>query len=432
MSLAPAFPVHESLMRAIKIGSLVVWSVDWLLLLIWDRKTHSPFSTSLRQYFILRTDAFTKWAGRILLPLVLLFYVIPAWLTGSHNVAIPEVTTFIGSVLTRAFALLDNTLYESGILVLGVLGLVLTGVALRKALRPPPPSPAGRVVLPASRSSHLLYLVTNKNVEVLDRSQHGENGQLPIKKRFFVDAGKLEKIAVSHDLKKLFVTDSEKGVVHVILDEGQDDERKELPVGVSATSLTLSGDGRKLYVGIIGPIPLGKVEVFDVTKLERISSLAEMGCPMDLFATSMAPLVFVATQCGGGQDPLYVLDTRTDRVIARIPGLAVGHRVVATPRGDKAFVSTGNRLCVVSNFRSRTPSIDSIPMPASSLAITSDGKLLLVGTEGGIRSMDTRTQKWVNSVSLEAVPSEIAISPDGVVFAQLPARMFVVDVRSLM
>jgi hypothetical protein len=48
---------------------------------------------------------------------------------------------------------------------------------------------------------------------------------------------------------------------------------------------------------------------------KQVSTIGNVGCPEDLFAASTKPLLFVASQCGLNNDPLYVIDTRKDEVI---------------------------------------------------------------------------------------------------------------------
>jgi DNA-binding beta-propeller fold protein YncE len=207
-------------------------------------------------------------------------------------------------------------------------------------------------------------------------------------------------------------------------------------VGKTAKSVTLSADGRKLYVGVVGPVPLGEIKVFDAVTVSEVTTIESVVCPVDLFAASNAPLLFVATQCGGANDPLYIIDTRTDKVIRVIPGFAVGQSVVATPDGKTAFVSTGDSLSVVRNCLTEEPKIRRTSVSVTAMALSPDGRTLLVGTQvgnqGDIFSLNALNGERCTSivpVGLEAPPPSIAIGPDGSLFAPMPTRLFVSDYR---
>lgn len=257
------------------------------------------------------------------------------------------------------------------------------------------------------------------------------------------DAQRITKIAVSSDQKRIYVLDPDSDVVHVINGASPWREEKPIPVGKTARSIALSADGRKLYVGVEGPIPLGKIVVLNTTNLEEMKSIGEVGCPEGLFAASGAPLLFVATQCGAGNDPLYVIDTRNDTVIKRIPGFAVGWGVIATPDARIVFVSSGDGVShvnMVRNYMQANPEIIRLSFPnLTALALSPDGRLLLVGTtvEGQkevkslIVGFDASTGRQCGSVGLDEAPSDIAIAQDGALLASLPHRIFVGDSNAL-
>jgi hypothetical protein len=212
-------------------------------------------------------------------------------------------------------------------------------------------------------------------------------------------------------------------------------------VGKTATSVVLSADGRKLYVGVVGPIPLGKIRVFDAVTLTELGAIDNVGCPVDLFVPRARPLLFVATQCGLNNDPLYVIDTRKDKVIREIPGFATGSRVIATHDGRIVVISTGDRFYILRHYMNDSPDIRKVQISISAMALSRDEKTLLVGTSveykgqtvGEIISLDAETGTRCGNAPmiLEAPPQVIAIATDGGLLSPMPTRIVVGDSRAL-
>jgi len=307
-----------------------------------------------------------------------------------------------------------------GLLLAGFVGLLLLWNAAPSLASPA----SGHVVAPTLPGDLRLFIIKDSSIVVLNRESFTAIHQFP-------PIQSLENIAVTKDLKRIFATDFG-GTLHEFSTETQQ-ETNHISVGKTASGLALSADGRKLYVAVEGPIPEGKVHVFnaDSPKLSLLTSIGGLGCPISLFAPSRAPLLFVSTQCGGGLDPVYAIDTRSDKIIARVPGFAVGSGIVSTPDGKKVIVSTGDSIRILEGYTSPSPSINIKRMPVGPMAVTSAGKLLLVGTPPGLKSFELEKDSECKEVSLEEVPSTLAVTVDGAVFAQLPARFFVTDVGAL-
>lgn len=59
------------------------------------------------------------------------------------------------------------------------------------------------------------------------------------------------------------------------------------------------------------------------------------------------PLLFLATQCGLNNDPIYVIDTHSDKVVQEIPGFATGGRIAVTNDGSTICASIDAGLRIV-------------------------------------------------------------------------------------
>lgn len=418
--------------KVVTILLVVAFLAAALLGLVLLKKELYPFSMTWGGYLFRVSDNVSIWTGRAVWVVLILTTILLPLLTGKP-ISIPDVSAFAQGLLQQVPRTLVRLTVAGPALMLSILLLLFLGVALARVSRPPAPPPAGLVVLPTDPRSPLVYRIAGRSVVVYDRRQGMQAGQiLPSTVFPFANAGSLSRIAVTTDEKRLFATDAVHGLVHV-LNTGRKDayEDKPLPVGTTADAMAFSGDGRKLYVAVVGPIPEGRIHVFNVASLKETAVISGVGCPTGLFATARESLLFVATQCGGNNDPLYVFDTRTDRLLKTLPGFAVGTGVVATPDGSRVFVSTTDSLYIVKNYMRERSDTRRIPLPVSAMAISPNGHLLLVGTQGRILSVDVRREEVCHEVQLEAGPTAIAVAPDGAVFALLPERTFVTDSKAL-
>jgi WD40 repeat protein len=418
--------------RFISISIVVILFLDLVLGLVLLKQSRYPLSLTWGDYLFLVGDRVSVWTGRMVWIVVIAWTVLLPLLRGKQA-NIPEVSAFAQTFLKKIPAALAQLVVAVPVLVLTTAFLMVLGVHAWSVSTPPAPPPAGRLILPTNPQSTMMYRVADGSVVVYNRKQSSASGPLlPYRVFQLKDSGRIEKIAITSDERRIFATDFDRGLVHVVDTESSSNyEKQQLSVGRTASAIALSGDGRKLYVGVQGPVPEGTIDVFDSHSLREITSMDKVGCPVDLFAASKEPLLFVATQCGGGNDPLYVFDTRTDKLKKELPGFAVGSAVVATPDGSEVFVSTGDSLRIVKDYMTDRPYVRKIDMPVSSMAVSPDGRMLLVGTRNGIMSFDLQSEQVCLPTQLEADPSAIAFAPDGSVLASLPERIFLSDSKAL-
>ena len=417
--------VHHPVPGAMRFLISVLVLTDAALGLFVHKKYVAPYSSTLKDYLISTGDEIVTWTGRLFWVFIVVFYVLVPIVRGKSPRLIEpfellqRMLDWIRLALTKRVHVITS---------LTVLVVVFVGLLVSLEFAPSLTSPiAGHLVVPTLPNPRKLFIIHGGSVIVLDRDSFTPTATFPPIKS-------LENIAVTRDLKRIFATNFEEGKLHELSLEGIQ-QIKSIDVGHSASGLALSADGRKLYVAVQGPIPEGKILVFDAESPELstkpIASIAGLGCPISLFTSSRAPRLFVATQCGGGLDPVYVIDTQTDKVIAKVTGFAVGSGIVATPDGKKAVVSTGDSLRFLEDYTSASPKVVTKRMPVGSMAVTSDGKLLLVVTPPGLKSFDLNNNNQCAESGLEAVPSALAVTMDGAVYAQLPTRFFVTDIGAL-
>ena len=217
-------------------------------------------------------------------------------------------------------------------------------------------------------------------------------------------------LAVAPTRRELYATDTNSNEL-LVIDRLRRMER--IPVGLNPRWLAVSPDERKAYVSAEQPIPDGgRISVVDLVHRRVIKEITKVNCPEGLAVSPDGRRLYVATQCGAGQDPLLVIDTGSDEVIASSRGHGVGIMPLVSPKGDIVYVALQkpDRIWVVATRGNRE--VASIPIRdgISAMAVTPDGKYLLVGGGAGITILDTTSYATVNTVSIP-VPVAIAVSP---------------------
>ncbi len=320
---------YTRLTQRLLVASLVaVLLLDICVALLILKRRLFPFSLSFGGYLEWLETQLSVWTGRLFWVGVLLFGVIVPLVLG-RRIEIPELSkslervfNVIGkSVSTTAVAV--RSLLVSGLMAVFLL-IILHWVAPVAA-----PSRSGRLVIPTDPTTSKMFVARGNTVLTVDRTKVDSSGHFPpLQMLPLTDSGDISRLAITYDQKRIFATDPKNGLLHIVDTASGNDSK--VAVGSTVGPLALSADGRKLFVGVVGPIPEGQIQVFDTTTLQQTDIIRGVGCPVDLYAAPRAPLLFVATQCGGGHDPLYIIDTRTNAILQKIPDLAVGSQVVTT------------------------------------------------------------------------------------------------------
>ncbi|WP_148302392.1 hypothetical protein [Leptospirillum ferriphilum] len=229
--------------------------------------------------------------------------------------------------------------------------------------------------------------------------------------------------------------------------------RRISDVGFAPRTIVVTPDGRKAYIGSEQPIPTGSIAILDlnhpIPHLEdkRISVPSPEG--MAIFGRRL----YVATQSGGGNDPVFIVDTVSDKVKSWIPGFAVGCNIaIVPPYGKKIYVARGNYPLSSIGEEKQSPlgviQIGSWPRYQEKVSqpiplafnvplviVTKDGKTALVANGDKITAIDTRNDHVVGrSINLSSEADGFAVSKDRV-YVWLPndkpnPRLFTFDLRS--
>ena len=137
------------------------------------------------------------------------------------------------------------------------------------------------------------------------------------------------------------------------------------------------------------PVPSGTIQAFDIdgpdpNKYAVTATIQGVNCPEGLALSPGGRLLYVATQCGGGKDPVFMINTATNKIEGSIPSLAVGTSVAVSADGARLYVSRGNYHCNMSNGEGGSP----------------------------LSIVDTQSKNIVNTVCLHTSVGPIAISRD--------------------
>lgn len=278
----------------------------------------------------------------------------------------------------------------------------------------------------------------------------------PLKKRHTISLpNKPWCVAVSPDGREIWISSIDSGTV-TILSHDTYQVISSLQTGEKPHWIVITPDGKKAYVSNEGPVPNGNISVIDAVEHRVVRTIDGVNCPEGLDIAKDTKLLYVATQCGWQHDPVFVIDTVKDEVLPEqtVFDMAVGGAIAVTPDGTKAYVAR-------SNFRwpgpfpwwdfhreNRTPlgiiDLERVGQPkaniplilrtsVSCIAMTRDGKYVLVGNSDEVTIINTETDKVVNRVRLRAAANAIVIGPDDWVYVTVPqdGQLFVFSLKGL-
>jgi DNA-binding beta-propeller fold protein YncE len=251
----------------------------------------------------------------------------------------------------------------------------------------------------------------------------------------------------------IFVTDTVYNQVHIINLNGNTVSNSDLSIGLAPRSLAITPDQKKLFVSIEQPAPNGTIRVFDISSdnpqdFHLTSTISQVNCPEGLSISPDGRRLYVATQCSGGEDPVLVIDTATNKALYAIRKLAVGSSVTVSHDGRQVFVGRGNFPCArpnpdeagspfsvvslddgkISSFCLRT-SVGPIALsrdPNQRLLFVGNGTRLTVfdtqklADRKTLETMLTDADPYLTDIPLEAAVNGIGVADDNSVFAFLP------------
>jgi DNA-binding beta-propeller fold protein YncE len=255
----------------------------------------------------------------------------------------------------------------------------------------------------------------------------------------------------------LYVADSAQGKIEVIDLNTDTVLDRYIPAGKTPRAVAITPDGKKMFVSNEQPIPTGSITVVDVGdapgSARIIDDIRAVACPQGLAISRDGTKLYVASQCGAGDDPVFVLDTRSHRVVSTIRGLAVG--VALDPDDETLYVARGNAPCVkpgggpgspfsVVDLKAKAigPTI-CLDTSVSYIAVSLDGDFVFVANGPAISIFDGKQLRaakglrgpereaageaaLVHTARLEGAIGGIGVAMDNRVYAWIPStpRLF--------
>jgi DNA-binding beta-propeller fold protein YncE len=249
------------------------------------------------------------------------------------------------------------------------------------------------------------------------------------------------------DLDIIFVVDTTADVLYLIDVNYNTVLRQSIKVGTTPRSMAITPDRRKLFVSNEQPIPNGSVFAIDVSSsqvkdFDVTAKFAGVNCPEGLAVSPSGELLYIASQCGGGQDPMFIVNTATYTRVGQVPGLPVGTSVAVSRDGQKVYVGRGNFSCNRSNPResgspfsvvdAKTRTIINttcLHTSVGAIALSRDQRqrFLFIANGRNLSVFDRENLSLLNDIVLEADVGGIAIAEDNSVYAYIPGahKLFV-------
>jgi DNA-binding beta-propeller fold protein YncE len=244
-----------------------------------------------------------------------------------------------------------------------------------------------------------------------------------------VPGGKPDLMVLRPSTRHLYVADSELHRVHV-LDVavgkivGQFPQRFPIPTRI--TGLALSPDERFLYVGNQGGEGTGRLGSISIVDLQNgrflDTDIGDVNCPEGMDFGADGQQLFVASQCGAGQDPLFFVDVQSQRTKA-LSGFAVGRSVATDTHHGKVYVArvgtyvrdaNGNLVIVPAQLSSvdlmNRNRVFSIPLDVHSFAMTPGDRYLLAVGGQQLHVVNTETDEVVKSVFFDTPAAGVAVA----------------------
>jgi len=291
-------------------------------------------------------------------------------------------------------------------------------------------TPDGRDIYYADESHGKIVVIENipdagaglKTKDVIDLNRSGS-------------AAHPQRLALNPDSNAIYVTDPLSDEI-VVLDRAHNNTiDRRLPVGRLPRSIVFTPNGDKAYVSNEGPIPQGSISVIDARKHRIVGTIKGVNTPEGLAIDPGNHRVYVASQSGYGEDPVFVIDTVDDTVLEEetIEKMAVGvaiavsskHKKLYVARGDFRFSDSatgqaGSPLSII-DLESRTELRTHVLQTSVNLAVlTPDEDYVLVGNGEQISIVDTSSDLVVKSFRFAGAPLGIAVSGENAVYVLLP------------
>jgi YVTN family beta-propeller protein len=198
-----------------------------------------------------------------------------------------------------------------------------------------------------------------------------------------------------------------------VVDLASDTFLHKIPAGPDPAQFALSLDGERLYAA---NEDAGTATVTDIATEKIIASIPVNAEPAGVGASPDGKFFYVG--CGTGED-IFAIDTARFKVIGRIKVNSRPRSVAFLPDGSKAYVSS-EAPGEINVLDTRTQTLlKTIALPEGCvpmcIQLAVDGKRIYASTGSGgtICVIDTALEQVVDNIKVDQGPCGIALSPDG-------------------
>jgi DNA-binding beta-propeller fold protein YncE len=376
----------------------------------------------ISEYVLLILDGVAVWAGRVVL-LVSLALVLLAFF---HNQLPPELEAeqIARNILAWFFRQFRRPPISVLILIISV---ALAPYLFLQLRRPVPFLPPASAILIAP-SGKELYVANEEAGEVLVYA----TDSISNRPTDHIKLAKPRLLVMAERRGEIYALDTGANEVAVI-DQRSLKLKSRIPVDHWPISIAITPDERKAYISHVPPLGGGKISVISLEDHRLVATITEVNYPEGLAISPDGRCLYVTSQGAAGEfaDPVFLVDTRTDKVMKNrtIPNMDVGSLVTVAPNGRKIYVARIRRSPDEPNKISIIPSVNAqrartlyFANQISSLALTPNSKFLLAGSENQISVIDTDTYTLVETIPLEATPVGFALTKGGWAYVWIPYR----------
>jgi hypothetical protein len=416
------------------VGSLFVLDLGLILAVI-HREWFSSLSTA--DYLWAAWDAISLWAGRA----VTIAGVLVPILVYLHKKRWPVERTWKDR-FASLWEKFSAGCTRSWAIYAALAGLTLAALAFTYVLYTEQPhfaTPASPVLITFDGSE--IYLITEasqKQGKILRYDTTTNKSPLGV-----IDVGGMpDRMLEGSHTHCVYVLDVQNARV-TILNPNRSIREVIGSSGKIATSMALTPDERRLYISNQQPSPHATITVVDLIKEGHPSHPIDgFNCPMGLGVLPDGSKLYVASQCGSGLDPVFVVNTGTDKLFRTIKGFAVGSEVAVAGKSPRVYVSRSDfvsldsnknpmrepaRISVVDPAKDKSIESETIAGGGSALTVSSDGQYLFFSTSTSIEILNTTT-RGTHSLNVGSAAAGIAVgSPNQnssslVLYAWLPEQ----------
>lgn len=348
----------------------------------------------------------------------------PINVLGMTVLALIMIISIAGAVVTNAYSLHNGTVFVIDTATYNVTGEVEVGM-----------QPVGIAITPDGSKVYVVNEWWVDTVSVISTATNTVTGKL---NGVVHPTG----IAVSPDGSKVYVThisgaalidgDTNESIVpdYGVMDNNglsviETDTNRVITtvkVGNQPTGVTVTPDGKNVYVAYTGSDNVSVIDTFNNTV---IATMPVGNSPRGIAVSPDGTKVYVTNE-GGYPDykgTVSVIDTVTNIVSATISVGNGSEGVAVTPDGSKVYVTNynSNTTSVIDTITNTVISTVPVGNYPKGVAVDPTGKKVYVANQGSLDKendgtvsvIDTATDTVITVVNIEGSPSGVTVAPDG-------------------